>query len=97
MKQRHLSRGRLVWVADAPAVARDDDDGMTGDGSHDRRPTDAERAFFETLVLLRGRYATRGDEDATSVMCVRHAIAAAKAAMAGDAPPRTHRLGIARN
>ncbi len=70
---------------------------MTGNGSHHRRPTEADRAFFEELLALRGRYAARGTDDATAVICVRHAIVAANAAMADDAPRSSHRHGIAGN
>lgn len=54
--------------------------------THHRRATAQEREQFEQLVTLRRRYAERGDEDRTSVMHIRHAIAVARAAMSASSP-----------
>ena len=70
---------------------------MTGMSGAHRRPTDKERAFFEALLVLRGRYAARGIDDATSVMGLRHAIVAANATMAHRAPSPTTRVRIAKH
>ena len=68
---------------------------MTGTGSQHRRPSDDERAFFEAIVVMRGRYAARGREDARPVMNLHHAIATANAAMKATDHPETRRLGTA--
>jgi hypothetical protein len=59
-----------------------------------RGPTDEERAFFETLLVLRRRYATRSDDDRYPVIGLHHVIAMANAAMAGVPESGMH-LGIA--
>jgi hypothetical protein len=45
-------------------------------GQH-RRPTDDDRRFFDALVLLRGKYAERGPQDATPIQSLANAIASA--------------------
>lgn len=68
---------------------------MTG-RSHHQRPTDEDRAFFEALVTLRGRYAARGDDDRRPVIGLHHVIAAVNAQMA-NAPHGRVQPGIAGN
>lgn len=98
MRGRHLPHAGLVFVSDATPLARGHDAVMTGNGGHHhRRPTEADRAFFEALLVLRDRYAARNEDDANPVIGVRHAIVAASAAMADDALASKHRPGISRN
>jgi hypothetical protein len=83
-------------LTDAPQTAPGHDGAMTGSGGSHRRPTDEQRAFFETLVGMRERYAHRGTDDAESVIGLRHAIVAANAAIASLASsPPPGRFGIA--
>ena len=70
---------------------------MTGIGSHHRRPSDDERAFFEAIVVMRGRYADRGRDDALPVADLRHAIATANAAMKATDSPDVGRLGTTKH
>lgn len=70
---------------------------MTGRPTSRRRATSEELAFFETLVALRTRYVARGPEDGTPAMSIRHAIAAAVAALGEAASPAPFRLGIRAN
>jgi hypothetical protein len=88
---------QLVVVTDATPIARHHHRVMTGMGGSHRRPTDADRAFFEILLVLRNRYAARGIDDATSAIGLRHAIVAANATMADAAPSPTIRLGVKKN
>ena len=69
---------------------------MTGNVRH-RRPNDQERAFFEAIVVMRGRYATRDIDDATPVMGLHHVIASVNAAMRDANASPAPRLGSARN
>lgn len=63
-----------------------------------RRPTREDRAFFEDLVALRRRYATRGTDDGTAVATVRHVIGIANAEMRRLATqPRALHLGLDAN
>lgn len=90
----HASIGAM---ADVTWIVTDHDGTMTPNGSHPRRPSDEERAFFDAIVGLRARYADRGADDATSVIGLHHVIASANAAMPNEPSEPTHRLGIARN
>lgn len=89
---RRLTHADVGGVTDATPTAPDDDGVMTGSGSHHRRPSDQDRAFFEAIAVMRGRYATRGAEDATAVISVRHAIVEANTAMARHLPSPSARL-----
>ena len=65
---------------------------MKGNGINHRRPSDEQRAFFEALVIMRGRYASRDADDAMPAMSLHHAIGRANALMADRplfAAPRT--------
>jgi hypothetical protein len=80
-------------VADAPGAAGGHHLAMMSMGSQHRRPSDDERAFFEAIVVMRGRYATRGRDDALPVTNLHHAIAIANAAMRATDDSEAHRLG----
>lgn len=64
---------------------------MRGNSSQRRRPTDDQRTFFEALMVMRERYASRGNEDATAVIGVHHAIALANTALANSPMPARSR------
>ncbi len=84
-------------MTDVPARLSEHDSAMTGTGSHHPRPIDDERAFFEAIVVMRRRYATRGRDDALPVTNLHHAIATANAAMRATDAHGTRRLGTANN
>lgn len=72
---------------------------MNREAPRTRRPTDAERVFFEDLVVLRRRYVRRDADDASAVASLRHVIAAANATMrrAPAEHVRVARLGLEAN
>ena len=70
---------------------------MTGNGMHHERPSAEQRAFFEALVAMRGRYASRSSDDVMPVMSLHHAIGRANAAMADAARPPAIRFDAPAN
>ncbi len=65
---------------------------MTANGMHHERPSAEQRAFFEALVVMRGRYASRSSDDAMPVMSLHHAIGRANALMADGRLSGTSRV-----
>lgn len=92
-----MPHARIGPVTDAARLGAGHHGAMTTNGRHHRRPSDEERAFFEAIVGLRARYATRGADDAAPVIGLHHAIASANAALSGVQSSPTLRLGIAGN
>lgn len=92
-----MPHARVGPVTDAAWVGAGHHGPMTTNGRHHRRPSDEERAFFDAIVELRARYATRGTDDATPVIGLHHAIANANAALSDVQSSPTLRLGIAGN
>ena len=92
-----MSKRQIVRVTDATESVEPDDGAMSAFNSHHRRPTDEQRAFFEALVGMRTRYASRGTEDTKTAIGLRHAIVAANAAMAGQPSTPLRLLGSAQN
>lgn len=92
-----MPHARIGPVTDAARLGAGHHGAMTPNGRHQRRPSDEERAFFDAIVHLRARYATRDADDATPVIGLHHAIASANAALSDGQSNPTLRLGIARN